>query len=236
MSVLTLEDVHSYYGTSHILQGMNFEINAGETVALLGRNGAGKTTTMRSITGLLEPRSGRVMHQGENLAGRPAYEISRRGIKLVPEERRVFPELSVDDNMMLARRQANETTRTNEEMYELAPLLDPLRDRLAKNLSGGEQQMLAVCRALIQDPEILLLDEPSEGLAPVVVENLQEIFEDLVEEDVTILLSEQNVPFALGLTDRCYIIDKGKIVYEGTVEEIKERDDLLDEYLAVTSV
>lgn len=236
MSVLTLEDVHAYYGTSHILQGLDLEINAGETVSLLGRNGAGKTTTMRSITGLLEPREGRVMYEGENIVGKPTHEISRLGIKLVPEERRVFPDLSVDDNMMLARRQAVETTRTNEEMYELAPLLDPLRDRLAKNLSGGEQQMLAVCRALIQDPEVLLLDEPSEGLAPVIVENLQEIFEDLVQEDVTILLSEQNVPFALGLTDRCFIIDKGKIVYEGTVDEIKQRDDLLDQYLAVTSM
>jgi branched-chain amino acid transport system ATP-binding protein len=236
MSVLTLENVHSYYGTSHVLQGVNLEIEAGETVSLLGRNGAGKTTTMRSITGIVEPRDGSVMHQGEDLVGMEPYEISRRGIKLVPEERRVFPDLTVRDNLMIAKRQAQGDTRTIQEMYDLAPLLEPLDDRNAGDLSGGEQQMLAVCRGLIQEPDILLLDEPSEGLAPVIVENLQGIFEDLVEEDVTILLSEQNVAFAMELTDRCYIIDKGKIAYEGSVDELRERDDLLEQYLAVSDI
>lgn len=236
MSALTLENVHSYYGTSHVLQGVDLEITSGETVALLGRNGAGKTTTMRSITGLVEPRQGSITYDGEELVGKEPFEISRRGIKLVPEERRVFPELTVRDNLQIAMRQAQGGTRTIEEMYDLAPLLEPLDDRNAGDLSGGEQQMLSVCRGLIQEPEILLLDEPSEGLAPVIVENLQGIFEDLVEEDVTIFLSEQNVAFAMDLTDRCYIIDKGTITYEGSVDELRERDDLLEEYLAVSDI
>ncbi|SNR55766.1 ABC transporter ATP-binding protein [Halorubrum vacuolatum] len=235
MSVLTVEDIQTYYGNSHVLHGVSLEIEAGEVVTLLGRNGAGKTTTMRSIVGATPPRSGSITYAGEEITDLTPDEINARGLSLVPEDRRVFPTLSVQENLVLAHNLARDP-RPVEEMYELFPALDPLRSNNGRNLSGGEQQMVAVARALVQRPDVLLMDEPTEGLAPVIVDDLREIVRTVVDEDVTVLLTEQNVDFAFDLAERGYIIDTGEIVFDGTVEEIQERDDLLETYLSVGGV
>jgi len=233
MSVLELEDVHTYYGNSHVLHGVSLSVDEGEVVTLLGRNGAGKTTTLRTIMGVQTPREGRVVYRGEDISGQSVDEISTAGIKMVPEDRRVFPTLSVHQNLTVAARQAP-APRTVEEMYDVFPVLDDLRDSKGQNLSGGEQQMVSVARALVQSPDVLLLDEPTEGLAPVIVDDLRDIVADIVDRDVTVLLTEQNVNFAFDLADRGYIIDTGEIVFEDDVETIRSRDDLLEEYLSVS--
>ncbi|ELY48029.1 ABC transporter ATP-binding protein [Natronorubrum bangense] len=233
MTVLELDDIDTYYGNSHVLHGVSLELAEGEVVALLGRNGAGKTTTMRSIMGVTPPRRGSIVYRGENIVGKSPDKLNERGINLVPEDRRVFPTLSVQENLVLAHKLAADP-KPIEEMYELFPILDELRTSDAQNLSGGEQQMLAVARALVQRPSLLLLDEPTEGLAPVIVDDLQEMLQAVVDEDVTVLLSEQNVNFAFELATRGYVIDTGSIVFEGSVEEIQSREDLLEKYLAVS--
>jgi branched-chain amino acid transport system ATP-binding protein len=232
MTILTVDDIDTYYGNSHVLHGISLDINEGEVVTLLGRNGAGKTTTMRSIVGASPPRSGSVTFRGEEIAGKSPDEINRLGISLVPEDRRVFPTLTVQENLRLAHNLASDP-RPVEEMYELFPTLDPLRKNDGQNLSGGEQQMVSVARALVQSPDVLLLDEPTEGLAPVIVDDLYDVLSEVVAEDVTVLITEQNVDFALDLSERAYIIDKGANAWEGTVEELQAREDLLDEYLSV---
>jgi branched-chain amino acid transport system ATP-binding protein len=232
MTILTVDDIDTYYGNSHVLHGISLDINEGEVVTLLGRNGAGKTTTMRSIVGASPPRSGSVTFRGEEIAGKSPDEINRLGISLVPEDRRVFPTLTVQENLRLAHNLASDP-RPVEEMYELFPTLDPLRKNDGQNLSGGEQQMVSVARALVQSPDVLLLDEPTEGLAPVIVDDLREIVQTVVDQNVTVLLTEQNVDFAFDLAERGYIMDTGQIVFDGTVEEIRDRDDLLETYLSV---
>lgn len=232
MTVLELDDIDTYYGNSHVLHGVSLDLEEGEVVALLGRNGAGKTTTMRSIMGVTPPRRGTITYRGESLVGLSPNEINSRGISLVPEDRRVFPTLTVQENIVLAHKLADDP-RPVEEMYELFPILDDLRTSTARNLSGGEQQMLSVARALVQRPSLLLLDEPTEGLAPVIVDDLREMLHDVVSQDVTVLLSEQNVNFAFDLSTRGYVIDTGSIVFEGSIEELRRRDDLLEQYLAV---
>ena len=233
MTVLELDEIDTYYGNSHVLHDVSLELSEGEVVALLGRNGAGKTTTMRSVMGVTPPRDGTVRFDGTDLDGLTPDEINKLGINLVPEDRRVFPTLTVEENLTLAHKLADDP-RPVEVMYKLFPVLDPLRSNQGQNLSGGEQQMLAIARALIQQPKLLLLDEPTEGLAPVIVDDLREMLHDVVSEDVTLLLSEQNVNFAFDLATRGYIIDTGEIVYEGSIEELQQRDDLLERYLAVS--
>lgn len=233
MTVLELDTIDTYYGNSHVLHGVSLDLQEGEVVALLGRNGAGKTTTMRSIMGVTPPRRGSITYQGENIAGCSPDEINARGLNLVPEDRRVFPTLTVHENIVLAHKLADDP-KPVEEMYELFPILDDLRTSEAQNLSGGEQQMVAVARALVQRPSMLLLDEPTEGLAPVIVDDLLEMLQEVVDQDVTVLLSEQNMNFAFELATRGYIIDTGSIVFEGSVDEIQARDDLLEKYLAVS--
>jgi len=233
MSVLTLEDVNSYYGNSHILFDLNMEVEQNEVVALLGRNGAGKTTTLRTITGTIPRREGTINFRGDDISGESVDSISNRGVKLVPEERRIFPTLTVTENMQVARDMCSGDPRNIEEMYDIFPVLDELRENRGRNLSGGEQQMLSVARALIQDPDLLLLDEPTEGLAPVIVDDLYDVLSEVVEEDVTVLITEQNVDFALDLSERAYIIEKGANAWEGSVDELQERDDLLDQYLSI---
>ena len=233
MSVLELEDVHTYYGNSHVLHGVSLSVDESEVVTLLGRNGAGKTTTLRTIMGVQPPREGRVVYRGEDISGRSVDDISTAGIKMVPEDRRVFPTLTVHQNLTVAARQAPDP-RPVEEMYDVFPVLDDLRDSKGQNLSGGEQQMVSVARALVQSPDVLLLDEPTEGLAPVIVDDLRDIVADVVDRDVTVLLTEQNVNFAFDLAERGYIIDTGEIVFEDDVETIRSRDDLLEEYLSVS--
>ena len=234
MTILTVDDIDTYYGNSHVLHGVSLEIDEGEVVTLLGRNGAGKTTTMRSIVGASPPRTGSITYRGEEIAGKSPDKINKLGISLVPEDRRVFPTLTVQENLRLAHNLARDP-RPVAEMYELFPALDPLRNNDGQNLSGGEQQMVSVARALVQAPDVLLLDEPTEGLAPVIVDDLREIVQTVVDENVTVLLTEQNVEFAFDLAERGYIMDTGKIVFDGTVEEIQQREDLLETYLSVGS-
>jgi branched-chain amino acid transport system ATP-binding protein len=234
-SILELEDVHAYYGNSHILYGISLALSEGEVVALLGRNGAGKTTTMRSITGTVPSWEGSISYRQQSLAGLSTDEISNLGIKLVPEDRRVFPTLTVQENLSLAKRLAADSDRTIDEMYDVFPTLADLTSSNGRNLSGGEQQMLSVARALIQDPDVLLLDEPTEGLAPAIIDDLHEILLRVVERDVTVLLTEQNVQFAFELAERGYIIDNGDVVFDDTIAEIRSREDLLEDYLSVSS-
>lgn len=233
MALLEVEDVDAFYGNSHVLFDLSLEVEENEIVTLLGRNGAGKTSTLRTITGTIPRREGHISYGGTDISNRSVDSISNMGLKLVPEDRRVFPTLTVQENLLIARDSCDDP-RDIEEMYEIFPELDDHRESKGRNLSGGEQQMLSVARALIQDPELLLLDEPTEGLAPVIVENLRDVFEDLLEQDVTVLLTEQNVSFALDLAERAYIIEKGSNVWEGEIDELRQRDDLLEEYLSVS--
>jgi len=232
---LAVEDMHVYYDDSHVIRGINLSVEEGEVVTLLGRNGAGKTTTMRGIVGVTPPRNGTVTYRGDVVSGRSADEISGMGVKLVPEDRRVFPTLSVGENLALAKQLAPNSERTVAEMYSVFEPLKGLKDSDGRNLSGGEQQMLSVARALVQDPDLLLLDEPTEGLAPVIVDDLRSVLADIVERNVTVLFTEQNVQFAFELAERGYIIDNGEIVFEGAIADIRERDQLMDDYLSVSS-
>lgn len=233
MAVLEVEDVDAYYGNSHVLFDLSLKVQEHEIIAVLGRNGAGKTSTLRTITGTIPRRDGHITYRGTDISQRSVDSISNLGIKLVPEDRRIFPTLTVQENLLVAR-DACSNPRDIDDMFDIFPDLRDHRQSKGRNLSGGEQQMLSVARALVQDPDLLLLDEPTEGLAPVIVENLRGVFEDLLEEDVTVLLTEQNVSFALDLAERAYIIEKGTNVWEGDIEELRQRDELLQEYLSVS--
>jgi len=234
MSLLTLSDVNAFYGNSHVLFDLSMHVEQNEVVALLGRNGAGKTTTFRSITGTVPRRQGTIEFDGRSIVDRSVDTISNMGVKLVPEERRIFPTLTVRENLQVAHdASSGADPRPIEEMYDIFPVLGDLRENPGRNLSGGEQQMLAVARALVQDPNLLLLDEPTEGLAPVIVDDLREVLEDVVSRDVTVLISEQNVDFALDLSERAYIIESGENAWDGSIEELRSREDLLDEYISV---
>ena len=232
--MLRVADIHVYYGDSHVLQGVSLDVHAGEIVALLGRNGAGKSTTMKGIVGVNPPKSGQVIFNGEDIAGRPVYETVRKGIAFVPEDRRIFPGLTVRENLevaVLPPRQAH-TAWTIERTYDVFPLLHRLKNRKGGNLSGGEQQMLAIARALVGNPTLLLLDEPCEGLAPVIVEELGRIISG-IKSDIPVLLSEQNAFFALSIADRGYVIDKGVIRYEGSRQDLITNTEVQSRYLSV---
>jgi branched-chain amino acid transport system ATP-binding protein len=232
--MLTVEDIHTYYGPSHIIQGLSLEIKEGETVCLIGRNGAGKSTTLKSIIGITVPRSGSIRLRGEEISGKRPHVIARMGIGYVPEERRIFPNISVKDNLEIAKRNFGHKDGewTLEKVYNFFPLLTRLEKRRGKELSGGEQQLLTVARSLMGNPDLLLLDEISEGLAPIVVQSLMELVQKLKKE-TTILLVEQNAMFAFSVTDRGYVIDKGKIHYQGLIEELKKNEEVKERYLAV---
>jgi branched-chain amino acid transport system ATP-binding protein len=233
--ILELKDIYTAYGLSQILFGVSLKINGGEVVSLLGRNGVGKTTTLRSIMGLTPPRSGSIKFKGEEIAGKPPYQIARRGIGSVPEDRRIFPDLTVWENLDVAIKSSREggPSWTMERVFELFPALEPLQNRQGGFLSGGEQQMLTIARALMGNPELLLLDEPSEGLAPVVVKHLGQQITKLREEGMTILLCEQNFRFSLDLSDRLYILEKGEVRYEGSMAEFLKDEDSWRPYLTV---
>ena len=232
--MLQVSDIHVYYGDSHVLQGVSLEVRPGEIVCLLGRNGAGKSTTMRGIIGVNPPKSGTVRLNGRDLAGKPAYENVRQGLAFVPEDRRIFPKLTVNENLEVALLppRPGRSPWTLDRTYRTFPFLAGLKTRKGGNLSGGEQQMLAIARALVGNPLMLLLDEPCEGLAPVIVEELARIIADL-KSDMPILLTEQNARFALAIADRGYVIDKGVIRFAGTKQDLLANTEVQSRYLSV---
>jgi len=232
--MIELDDVHVYYGDSYILQGISLTVGVGEIVCLLGRNGAGKTTTMRGIMGYNPPARGTVRFDRQEITGQPVYANVRRGLGFVPEDRRIFSDLTVMENLDVARLPARsgQTAWTETRIFERFPLLVKHKDHKGGALSGGEQQMLSLARALMGNPRMLLLDEPCEGLAPIIVENIGEIITSL-KVDVPILLTEQNAHFALGIADRGYVIDKGRVRYEGSAEELTGNAEIQQRYLAV---
>ena len=229
--MLDCQDLHSYYGTAHILQGVSLRVEAGEVVALLGRNGAGKTTTLKSIVGLVRPERGRVALRGVDVTGWPPYRISRAGVALVPETRGIFSYLTARENLDIARRDGSRWTQA--AVLERFPKLAELGDRRGRFLSGGEQQMLAIARALVTGPELILLDEPSQGLAPLVIETVVGTIAQLRRERVSMLLVEQNVELACALADRVYVIDQGRIVFAGTPGALRDDPQTLSTYLGV---
>ena len=229
--MLSVKGIHTYYGLSHILYDVSLEVSKGEIVGLLGRNGAGKSTTMRSISGLTPPRQGTITFHGESLAGKQAYRLVRQGIAYVPDDRRVFADLSVDDNLEITY--GRNAQWSKDRVYDLFPALREIKDRRSGNLSGGEQQMLTIGRSLMTAPELLLLDEPTEGLAPLIVRDLEQQILRLRDAGISILLSEQNIKSAMKLIERVYVIDNGRIRFEGTVAEFEANDEIKKRYLMV---
>jgi len=232
--LLAIDDLHTAYGLSRVLFGISLDIAAGECVCLLGRNGVGKTTTIRSVMGLVPPTSGRIVWKGTDIGGWSPHRVARAGIGYVPEDRRVFAELTVWENLDVAARAAGRPGRWSiAAVYELFPVLRELRNRPGGFLSGGEQQMLTIARTLMGNPELLLLDEPSEGLAPLVVEALLAKIRELKEQGLTILLAEQGVDFSLALADRVYVLEKGAVRYTGAAAALKSDPALLDRLMAL---
>ena len=226
-------DVH--YGSSQVLFGLKLQVHLGETLALLGRNGAGKSTSMKAIAGVIETSAGRIQFNQKNITGMPSHLIARAGIGFVPEDRQIFTGLSVQDNLIIGAKlgQQGEQVWTLERVYEMLPLLYPLRQRMGGLLSGGEQQMLTIGRALMGNPSLLLLDEPSEGLAPIMVQKIGYLIENLRQLGTTIVLAEQNLHFCLGLADRAVVIDKGCDVFMGSIAELNANADIKKRYLSV---
>lgn len=232
-NILEVDSIHTYYGHSHVLQGISLTIAEGEIVCLLGRNGAGKTTTIRSIIGLTPPRRGHIIFKGTDITGWPPFRISRLGIGYAPQERRIFPDLTVDENLEVVERKSGRDGWTRRSVYELFPELAQIRNRPGRNLSGGERQMLTIARALMVNPQLLLLDEPSEGLAPLIVQRLEELIREISRRGVAILLAEQNIRFTTKLAHRGYIIDKGRVRWEGDMRSLQADEELRDRLLAV---
>lgn len=233
MSLLDVEDIHSYYGKSYVLQGVSLKVEIGQVVAVLGRNGVGKTTLVRSICGLTPPQRGVVRFKGEDITGQPAYRINEKGIGLIPQGRQVFTSLSVRENLLVAARNRGTEGWTIERVLNrFSRLRERLHNRGGK-LSGGEQQMLASGRALVGNPELLLMDEPTEGLAPLVVAELGRVISELKAAGFSILLVEQILPFALRLADHVYVMSKGRIVYDSSPEELANNAEIKARYLGV---
>jgi len=235
MALLEVEKIETSYGLSQALFGISIMVEPGEIVALLGRNGVGKTTVMRSIIGLTPPNRGIVRWKGEEIQGLPTYRIARKGVGFVPEDRRIFPDLTVWENLDIARRTGPEGKNvfTEERIYEIFPKLKELRDRRGGYLSGGEQQMLTIGRSLLTNPDLLLLDEPSEGLAPLIVEAMREQIGALRKEGLSVLLAEQSLDFVLSLCDRLYILEKGEVKFTGTPADVRANEEELQKHLTV---
>ena len=235
MAFLEIKEINTFYGRSHILFDVSLAVEKGEVVSLLWRNGAGKTTTFRSVIGLTPPQSGEIVFKGERISGLRAFRICRKGVGFVPEDRRCFPDLTVRENLEVAARREKETASpwTIDRLYALFPRLKERERNLGSQLSGGEQQMLTIARTLMTNPEVLLLDEPSEGLAPLVVALLAEMILQIRAEGVTVLLAEQNLHFCAKVSDRGYVIDKGAIKYEGKMADLLADEEVKEKYLAV---
>ena len=232
MSLLEVGGLNSYYGDSHILFDVSLRVEPNEVVALLGRNGAGKSTTLKSLMGVVTPRSGTVLFDGHEMAGRKSHVVAQAGMQLVHEDRRIFGSLNVEENIILAGLTAKNRWPL-ERIYEMFPRLKERRDSRGTDLSGGEQQMLAIARALVRDPKLILLDEPFEGLAPVIVQDLMKACRALAAAGQTIVLVEQNLAATLALAQRIYIINNGHIVHEGQARDLKAQPELLQRYLGV---
>jgi branched-chain amino acid transport system ATP-binding protein len=235
MDLLSVEDLHVYYGLSKVLHGVSLHARRGELVSLVGRNGVGKSTTMRGIMGLVPPRSGSVRWKGQEIARLPPFRNAKAGLGYVPEDRRIFSDLTVWENLDVARLPAREGAPTwNEELiFQLFPDLERFKERKGGYLSGGQQQMLTIARTLMGNPELLLLDEPSEGLAPTIVDALADKIMELKAAGLSIVLAEQNLDFVLSLSDRCYVLEKGTVVFTGTAAELSHNHEVQDRYLHV---
>jgi branched-chain amino acid transport system ATP-binding protein len=232
--MLEVEGIHTFYGLSHILFDVSLRVEPREVVCLLGRNGAGKTTTMRSVIGITPPKQGVIRFKGEEITGKEPYLLARKGISYIPDDRRIFADLTVGENLEIAEKKAKSGEEWNKErVYGLFPALKTIESRRGGCLSGGEQKMLAIARALMGNPELMLLDEPFEGLAPVLVRAIEEQIRKLRDVGLTVLLAEQNVRSALRLSDRAYIIDNGQIRYQGSIEELRENEEVRKKYLLV---
>jgi branched-chain amino acid transport system ATP-binding protein len=237
--LLAVEELHAHYGKSHILHGVSLQIDAGEIVCLLGRNGVGKSTTLKSIMGLVRPSRGRVLFKGTAIEGLPPYRVARLGLGYVPEERRIFPTITVRENLLMgikgsrARNGARENGWTLERVYEFFPRLKERERQRAGTLSGGEQQMLTMGRTLMGNPDLLLVDEPTEGLAPMIVEQVDRILHAIHTSGTPVLLVEQSMETALALAERVYVMSKGQIVFQGSVRELQESDTVRKQYLEV---
>jgi branched-chain amino acid transport system ATP-binding protein len=232
---LSVSNLNSFYGPAHILFDIALEVADGEVVALLGRNGAGKSTTFRSIVGLVAQRSGRILFEGHDVSRRPTHEIVRGGLGYVPEERRIFTELTVEENLEVGRQPKRDKAPhwTQDKLFTLFPNLGEMRKRPGGRMSGGEQQMLTIARTLMGNPSLVLLDEPSEGLSPKIVEQMVDAILTMKKEGVSIVVSEQNLHFAKLISDRAYIIERGRICFGGTMAELDARPDIRDAHLSI---
>jgi branched-chain amino acid transport system ATP-binding protein len=234
--LLELKDLHTYYQESHILQGISLNVDQRDIVCLLGRNGVGKTTTLKSTIGLVKPRSGEVLFKGKNVSGTPPYTIAKLGVGYVPEDRRIFPTLTLRENLLMGIKSGQKGNRdgwTIEKVYKYFPALQAKEKQKGGHLSGGEQQMLTIARTLMGNPEVLLIDEPTEGLAPLIVDTVEEVIQDIHQQGIPILLVEQNMRVALRLAERIYVISKGKIVFQGTCQELRDAQEIREKYLEV---
>jgi branched-chain amino acid transport system ATP-binding protein len=232
--ILQVESINTYYATSHILQDVSFEVEAGEVVALLGRNGVGKTTTLRSIMGLTPPRRGHIRFQDVDVMGLPPYRMANLGLAYMPDDLRIFPDLTCEENLEIARRLSRREGHWNQQRVEtLFPVLGARRRQKGLNLSGGEKKMLSLGRALMANPGMILLDEPSEGLAPIIVRTLTEAVGEIRSRGITILLADQNLKFCRRICDRGYILEKGRVVHQGTMEAIWADEAVIKKYLVV---
>ena len=234
MPQLEVQSIHTSYGLSQVLFGISFDVEPGQVVSLIGRNGVGKTTTMRSIIGLTPASGGKIIFEDADITHMPAYKISRMGVGFVPEERRIFPQLSVWENLDIARRASSDGKGWDEErVFALFPDLRDIQSRAGGVLSGGQQQMLTIARSLMNNPRLLLLDEPSEGLAPKVVEDLRDQIKILKDSGLSIVLAEQNLSFVMYLSDQCHILEKGEVKFSGTPEDLRTKPEILEQYLTL---
>lgn len=233
MAILEVHDIHTYYGDAYVLHGLSLELQQGQILGLLGRNGVGKTTLVNSIVGFNPPRRGRIVFKGNEITNSPSFETVRGGMGLVPQGRRVFPTLSVEENLLVAERSPDRHGWNLQRVYKLFPRLHERRNQRAKTLSGGEQQMLAIARALMTNPDCLIMDEPSEGLAPIIIQGLWYAISTLKKEGLSILLVEQNAHLALKLVDYVHVMSKGQVVYSAKPEELRANDEIKSNYLGI---